>query len=256
MFRDYLRNKVFALYHRNEPEYLEWYAGHRAKLLPFRGRHAGEKCFIIGNGPSLNRMDLGQLRGCCCFGLNKIHILTEKKALDIAYHVAVNELVIQQSAANIESLACPTFLSYAAAKGVVRNLPHVHYLCTGGPYTFRPSIDDKIHEGYTVTFVAMQIAFFMGFEEVYLIGVDHNFVASGKPNEKQLHEGADVNHFDASYFSDKEWHLPDLESSELSYRIADYYYRRSGRRIYDATLDGKLQVFPKISFEEALARCR
>ena len=32
------------------------------KLMELKGRHAGERIFIIGNGPSLNKMDLRLLK--------------------------------------------------------------------------------------------------------------------------------------------------------------------------------------------------
>ena len=35
----------------------------RPKLKDFRNIHAGERCFVIGNGPSLTRMDLSLLNG-------------------------------------------------------------------------------------------------------------------------------------------------------------------------------------------------
>jgi hypothetical protein len=92
----------------------------------------------------------------------------------------------------------------------------------------------------------------MGFSQIFLIGVDHNFKAPGNPNEKQFLQGGDQNHFDPNYFGNKEWHLPDLEASELSYHLAKFFFNRDGRKIYDATVDGKLNIFPKISCEQAL----
>ena len=102
----------------------------------------------------------------------------------------------------------------------------------------------------------MQIAYYMGFKNVYLIGVDHNFKTTGAPNEKQFLKGNDVNHFDPNYFGNKEWHLPDLQGSEISYHLAKFFYERNGRRIYDATIDGKLQIFQKISLDNALEACK
>ena len=44
---------------------------------------------------------------------------------------------------------------------------------------------DEFSEGYTVTYYALQLAFAMGFQNVFLVGVDHSFKQTGKPNEKQ-----------------------------------------------------------------------
>ena len=248
-----IRELLRAGLHR--PAYFCWGLRHAARLRRFRNIHRGEGCFVIGNGPSLNRMELSRLRGHHCFGLNKIYLLFERQALDLSYHVAVNPLIMQQSAAEIAGLQCPSFLSYSAARGVVGVDQRKYFLATGGGLGFQPNLLGLVPEGNTVTFVALQIAFFMGFSRVFLVGVDHSFACAGSANEKQRFDGPDGNHFDPDYFRGQEWHLPDLEASELAYRIADFTYRRAGRRVYDATLGGKLQVFEKIGYEEALLRC-
>ena len=236
---------------------VEWHLKHRRRLLKFRNVHQGESCFIIGNGPSLNKMDLSLLKGRHTFGLNKVHLLLEKFDLQLSYHVAVNSLVIEQCVREFEALSCPSFLSFGAARDFTRKSDHIHMLATDShfhtPYSFYTDPLQPISEGYTVTYVALQLAFYMGFEKVFLIGVDHNFKVAGTPNEEQRLSGEDENHFDPRYFSDMKWHLPDLESSELSYHLARYFYGRAGRQVLDATVNGKLQIFPKVSYREALA---
>jgi hypothetical protein len=82
--------------------------------------------------------------------------------------------------------------------------------------------------------------------------VDHNFQQKGKPNEQQLHKEADVNHFHPDYFKGHQWHLADLEGNEASYALAKHQFHASGRDILDATVDGKLNIYQKIPFEEAV----
>ena len=244
------------LNHSQDPEYLEWYYNHAHKLLKFKNIHKGEDCFIIGNGPSLNKIDLRPLNNYHTFGLNKIYLMFDKVDLNISYHVAVNPLVIEQGAKEFEKLSCPSFLSYRPSRKIIKNLDHIYFLATGGPHTFSENIIQEIYEGYTVTYVAMQIAYYMGFDTIYLIGVDHNYICKGKPNEVQTIEGIDANHFHPDYFGGKAWQLPDLDASELSYSLARFFFTRSGKKIYDATCEGKLNIFPKISFEKALEACK
>lgn len=238
------------------PSFVAWFFRYRNRLKVYKDRHKGESCFIIGNGPSLNDTDLSQLKGCKTFGLNKIHLIFDKQQVDISYHVSVNSIVIEQSWREFASLGCPSFLSYLQASKCVVDNKNFNYLYYGLPFTFREDITWPLHEGHTVTYVAMQIAYYMGFKEVYLIGVDHNFKFQGSPNERQYLSGDDPNHFDPDYFAGKEWHLPDLEASEMAYHLANYFYKKDGRRIFDATLNGKLNIFPKITFEEAVRRCK
>jgi hypothetical protein len=63
-------------------------------------------------------------------------------------------------------------------------------------------------------------------------------------------QGADPDHFSPSYFGKGfRWQLPDLEGSERGYRLARQAFEKDGRRVVDATLGGKLTVFPKVEFD-------
>jgi hypothetical protein len=107
-----------------------------------------------------------------------------------------------------------------------------------------------VFEGSTVTYVALQLAFHMGFSEVILIGVDHSFNTKGAPNLTITSDGDDPNHFSPEYFGKGfRWQLPDLEASEQAYVMARDAYEKSGRIILDATVGGKLPVFPKVKYE-------
>lgn len=249
---------VFAdlLHHRHDPVYLRWYFRHARSLRKFKDIHKGDDCFVIGNGPSLNRMDLNLLNDYHTFGLNKIFLMFGRATFRPTYHVAVNPLVIQQSAKEFESLQCPSFLSYRPSRKIVKALDHINYIFTGGPVTFCQDLTAALNEGWTVTYVAMQIAYYMGFNNVFLVGVDHNFTTTGAPNEQQRLTGPDANHFDPEYFGNQEWHLPDLRGSEISFHLAKFFYERDGRNIYDATVAGKLQIFSKLSYEDAIAFCK
>lgn len=238
--------------------YWYWYYTQVQRIRKFKNIHAGEDCFIIGNGPSLNKMDLERLNSYHTFGMNKIYLIFERVNLQLSYLVAVNSLVIEQSKDVYEKIDTPVFLSYKNSKNVIANKPNIYRLFTKYPedersWYFSSTLEKPIYEGCTVTFVTLQIAFYMGFRRVFLVGVDHNFVQKGKPHEQQIMKEEDVNHFDPNYFKGNAWHLADLEGSEVSYQLAKYAYYHDGREIFDATVDGKLQVFNKISYERALA---
>ena len=251
------RNGVPVEYMKNK-EYLDWHYNYRPSLIRYKNIHKGEDCFIVGNGPSLNRMNLSGLSQYHVFGLNKIHLIFEKQLLKLSYHVAVNPLVVQQMKDELDRdvFACPSFLSYNASRGQSYKNPMVHRLLTSGAWSFYDTILKPICEGFTVTYVAMQLAYYMGFENVFLIGVDHNFKQHGKPNEEQKLKGEDVNHFHPDYFKGQHWHLADLEGNEASYALAKHQFHAANRNIYDATLDGKLQIFDKVSYEQALGMAK
>jgi len=222
---------------------------HRLKQL--ENVHTDQRCFIIGNGPSLRQTDLSRLRGEYTFGLNRIYLLFPELGFSTTYLVSVNDLVLEQCAAEMQSLAVPKFLSWRARRWF-RTDPKVTYLDSDftGEENFCPKITGRIFEGFTVTYVALQLAYYMGFSEAILVGVDHNFVTQGTANQAIVSQGDDPNHFAPNYFGKGfKWQLPDLAGSERAYVLARDAYSRAGRRILDATIGGKLNIFPKVGYE-------
>lgn len=235
----------------------DWLKHSAYKLEKFRNIHEGEDCFIIGNGPSLNKMDLSLLNDYYTFGLNKIYMIFDRNPFQLSYHVAINPLVVEQIKSEMSKLNCESFLSYLPQR---KNKIHGDNIYTLGDIIdsqlFYKDITQGLRQGATVTYTAMQIAYYMGFKRIFLIGVDHNFFQQGNPNEKQKMNEDDPNHFDPNYFKGQEWHLADLENSEVYYLIAKYFYENKGCQILDATINGKLKIFEKISFQEALKKAK
>jgi hypothetical protein len=231
-------------------------AGRRsaAELDSLKDHYRGRRCFIIGNGPSLSRMDLSPLRNELTFGLNRIYLLYERLGFPTTFLVAVNKLVVAQCAEEIASAPARKFISWHARHHLL-SAPGITYLRSVSRPHFSLNPAAGLWEGATVTYVALQLAYHMGFEEVILIGVDHSFSTAGQPHAVVTSSGGDPNHFDPNYFGKGfRWQLPDLETSELAYQMARTQYDSAGRRVLDATLDGKLTVFPKVDFEEVLTR--
>ncbi|MCL2925605.1 MAG: FkbM family methyltransferase, partial [Trichodesmium sp. MAG_R04] len=170
------------------------------KLFAFKDKHRGQRCVIIGNGPSLNKMDLSFLKDEICFGMNRIYLGFEKWGFNPTYYVSVNPLVLEQSAEEISQISCPKFISH---KGIPYFSSHsdIIFMNTTHPQSdFSNNPQTGINEGYTVTYVAIQLAYYMGFETVILIGVDHNFVTKGDANKEVVSQGDDPNHFHSDYF--------------------------------------------------------
>lgn len=225
-----------------------------ARLRKFRGKHAGGRCFVMGNGPSLRKMDLTLLKGQNVFSMNRAYMLFEELGFDPTYFVAINDLVIEQCADDIRRVSSPKFLTWRA-KGLFDGDPGTCFLRAKWRYRFSKDVERGIWEGATVTNACLQLAYYMGFSEVVLIGVDHSYNTSGPAHKTVVSEGADPNHFHPEYFGKGfRWQLPDLETSEIAYRFARQAFEADGRRVVDATVGGKLQIFPKAEFDEIIRR--
>jgi hypothetical protein len=236
------------------PAYLHpWRREGIRRLAALKDIHKGERAFVIGNGPSLRQTDLGRLRNEYTFGANRIYLMFPELGFTTTYLCVVNDLVIEQTAADLISLEIPKFLAWRSRRHFpsqlpIANLPTFLYTTYTSP-RFSPDVRGRVWEGATVTNVALQLAFHMGFQQVILIGVDHNYATAGKPNTTVTSQGDDPNHFSANYFGKGfRWQLPDLDTSEIGYAMARQAYQQAGRQVLDATVGGKLTVFPKVDY--------
>lgn len=229
-----------------------WRKQSRKGLEAFHNIHQGKRCFILGNGPSLKQTDLSKLRNEYTFGMNRIYLAFEELGFQTSYYVSVNDLVIEQCAKEILNLNLPRFVSWRAGKKWLSNQEDLFFLYT--TYTepkFAKDIRNRLWESATVTYVALQLAYYMGFEEAILIGVDHNFETKGKANTTVVSQGDDPNHFHPEYFGKGfRWQLPDLEMSEIGYRMAKKAFENDGRKVLDATVGGKLTIFNKVEYDQ------
>ncbi len=197
------------------------------RLSTYENIHAGKRAFIIGNGPSLKQMDLSPLKNEITFGSNRIYLMFPEIGFTTTYLVSVNDLVLDQCAGEMANLDVPKWITWRARNHFISDEKtlFIDRDYTGQEDFNNTSLKGRTFEGFTVTYVALQIAYLMGIREVILIGVDHNFTTKGPANTVVVSKGDDPNHFSGNYF-DKgfKWQLPDLDGSERAYRLARQAY--------------------------------
>ena len=228
----------------------------RGVLRGWKDRHPNAKAVILCNGPSLLKVDfeLLQRQGVFCFGLNKINLLFDKTTFRPHCVVAVNPLVLEQNAPFYNQSDLPLFLDSHAAP-IVKGRPNVAFLHSNVLPVFSRDCSISLFQGYTVTFVAMQLAFHMGFRQVALVGADHTFATKGAANKTVVSGAKDESHFDPNYFSGgMQWQLPDLFQSEVAYTMARDMYAAYGGRVVNATEGGELEVFDRRELSGFLAQ--
>jgi hypothetical protein len=222
-------------------------------FLELKDKHKGGRCFVIGNGPSLNNMNLSLLKDEITIGMNRIYLLFPKIGFSTSYYVAVNGLVVEQYAREIEEVNSIKFVNWLTRRHVKTKSDCFYINDPSGGHDIKFSKNPlrKTYFDSTVTFASMQLAYWMGFDEVILIGVDHNFVTKGESDKKVTSQGDDPNHFDSSYFGKGvQWQLPNLDRSEVSYRLAKSEFEKDNRKIFDATVGGKLDIFDKVDYKD------
>jgi len=243
---------------KDVPVALSWRVSKRAqenqeKIANLQNAHKGERCVLMANGPSLTRMNFEQIKDEFTIGLNRIYLLFDQLPFEPNFHVCVNELVLEQFASEIAALKMLKFLNWNRHQYFDTVDEKLMFVKLGMRLEdqFGLNLVKPISSGGTVTFVALQTAYYLGFKEVVIIGMDHNFVDKGTPN-KTVERTAekDQNHFHPDYFpKGSKWQLPDLRRSEFAYALAREAFEKDGRRIIDATEGGKCQVFEKATFD-------
>ena len=223
-------------------------------LAELKDKYRGERCFIIGNGPSLRKTDVSKLKNEYTFGMNRIYLAFEEWGFQTSFLASVNDLVIEQCVDDFLALDMPKFFSWRSRKYFPKilspaNLPTFLYTTYDGA-KFSQDVSRRVWEGATVTNICLQLAYHMGFETAILIGVDHSFKSKGEANKTVTSDGDDPNHFDPRYFGKGfRWQLPDLDMSEAAYLMARNGYAQDNRRILNATIGGKLTIFDKVDYE-------
>ncbi|MBI5351618.1 MAG: DUF115 domain-containing protein [Chloroflexi bacterium] len=222
------------------------------RISRYKNIHLGKRCFIVANGPSLKQTDLNLLANEITFGMNRIYLLFEQIPFRPTYYVTMNELILEQFAREIERLAMPMFLNWNRRSLFNSKAENIVYLKAKMSISdfFQYNLTEPTVVGGTVTFAALQIAYYMGFHEVILVGLDHNYVEKGTPNKTEVRSAEqDQSHFHPQYFPKGfKWQLPDLLRSEIDFGIARNAFESDGRKIYDATIGGKCEVFEKIAY--------
>ena len=224
----------------------------RSKIKFFKNKYSGQKAVIVCNGPSLLKTDLSLLKETFTFGLNKINLIFDKSDFRPSCIVAVNSLVIEQNKDFYNSTNIDLFID-RQSNNLIQTRKNVIFLHSASQHKFAMDCSFSIHIGFTVTYVAMQLAFHMGFSKVALIGCDHNFATKGIANTIVVSDDEDKNHFDPKYFSGgMKWQLPDLSKSEVGYILARDIFNLHGRKLFNATEGGKLEVLKRIELTDFL----
>ena len=218
-----------------------------AALESFRDIHRGKRCFVIANGPSLQRTDLSRLAGEGTIGMNRIY----RMGTFMPTYLVVMDIDTQLEAIGkeLEGVSVPKFLNWNGRR-LVRNVPGTVFLKP----TYRPRFSTDLHKGiwggHSVTYACLQLAYWMGVRTAILVGKDHDYTRKGVPGSVVTASDTETNHGIPGYYrAGQKYRIPDYRGEELAYRAALTTFSGAGGSILDATVGGKLQVFPKVAYE-------
>ena len=232
------------------------------RFVDLKDCHKGRRCFIIGNGPSLTPEDLTLLKDEYTFAANRIFYIFDKTTWRPTYYCAQDSVVIDDIIFDLPNIMKECKLMFLISDCYdkvceeLRNNPKVlffiaKYVSAHKERLFSDKIEKYVSGGGTITYAAIQLAVYMGFSEIYLLGVDHNYATNSfKDNQVSASDVA------GSYFAGMPSNIkmtkPNPDNATISFMKAKEYCDAIGVKILNATRGGKLEVYPRITLEDAL----
>lgn len=221
------------------------------KLKHFKDKHKGERCFLVATGPSLLIEDLEKLKDEITFSMNTIFLAFNETAWRPTYYGIQFPDLFTKYKTQIDSLEVDyKFIGDVISKKVnvseeyytyPLNLLNHNMIHKKYHTKFSDDAFAVVYDGYTITYSIIQLAAYMGFEEIYLIGVDCNYSSNT------------INHF-------KDYGIVDPNYSSTSekmisaYRVAKEYADQNNIKIYNATRGGMLEVFERVDLDRVVEK--
>ena len=228
---------------------LEFQKYNISKLKSLKNIHQGKRCFIIANGPSINSMDLAVLKKEITIGMNRIY-LHENKLGFLPNYLVVNDvaLTLAQFPNEFANVATTKLYLWNGRK-YFNGIKDIIYFKQIFRVHFADDFSKAIYGGHSVTYACLQLAYYLGCTEVILIGKDHSYKETGVPGKTVKSTGNEKNHFISGYYKKgMKWEIPDYKGEELAYEMARKHFEQNGRKVFDATVGGKLNIFEKVEF--------
>jgi len=244
----------------NEYPFEKYFSNYDSFLDKIHNMYDGQRCFIIATGPSLNRTNLSLIKDEISFGVNTFFRGTDKFGIHPKFWVVSDSKVFKQNYKELSKVDTTLFLGGGAAIDFCENYNKYSKIFKKLPTLLRrkgalydhkkifSNVKYGTHYGESVTILALQIAFHMGFKEVYLAGADCNY------------SGNKIHHFDGEkydfqYDGSEGEDFKKKEAKHWSevftaYEICKKAYEKDKRKIYNATFGGKLEIFERKSLDK------
>ena len=216
----------------------------------YKNIHEGKRCFIIGTGPSLNETNLSLLKNEICFGVNTLYRGLEKFNINCQYWAISDDTIILKHADNIMKNVDTTLFVCSPGKHELKkrqdgkckkvyNIPQIGEMFHCEQFSPDPSLG--FFNGNTVIIdVCLQLAYFMGFSKVYLLGCDSDYSRDhrfdGLPSDVKVTPAIEG----------------DFSNIFKSYEICKSYYEKNNREIINCTVGGKLEIFKRQNLDDVI----
>lgn len=231
-------------------------------MKKFAGAYAGRPCFLVGNGPSLKDTPLDFLEQFYTFGMNQINLLYDQTIWKPTFYLATtvkgwhwSDTWRANMMDNVFKWGLTSFVARAIPMRGLHVYPlNVEYWTRHKGKRAKMFSEDcawKVGHLGTTMYTAFQLAAWMGFNPIYLVGCDLGYKAEN---------GESRGHFRDDYWGDRGVRQPMNDEiceeinklTLLAHVVAKGYMDTHGIEVYNATVGGELEVWPRIDIMEAL----
>lgn len=229
-----------------------------------------KKCFIIGSGPSVRNQDLSKIKNHFTIVHNAFYLVRNKYKMTPNLYVIEDYLPAADNSSELNKINDIKFVVPFQLRKFIQKRPNVTYINFDysyikdyqndkdyfGKYRFSEDLSLKGFWGGTVVYLSLQIANYLGFKEVYLLGVDLSWTI---PKSAKI-DGAvitstedDPNHFHDNYFGKgKRWHLPRVERYKIGIENAIRELNKKGVKVYNCSPVSTIQGAKNLDFNEVI----
>ncbi len=223
-------------------------------LRELKNSHIGERCFIVACGPSLTYDDLELIKDEYTFGMNSGVLTFNKTNWRPNFYAVQDEYVFNRLQVDIQKAMDSNDLKLVAVDQIIHKkfktdnqyrvfylhlLDHKMYHRKGfGKFKYSDDAHACVYDGYSITMSLMQIAVYMGFDEIYLLGCDCNY------NQPKTHF-VDYGHKDPKFsiMGDKM-----IQAHYEFKKFAD----KCGVKVVNCTRGGMLEVYERETLEQII----
>jgi len=239
----------------------------------FKGVYQGKRCFILCNGPSVNKQDLLPLKNEIVFSVSNGYHYKDYLTIQPRFHCVPKApckkyFTLDKAMDWLNQMdkglgSAELFLDVAEERLIreKRLFPgrKINYLYTGTVFSAKSAKPIDISKitlsPQSVPIMCLMIAMYMGFKNIYLIGADHDSCVTGE--YKYFYGTKGIPGKEAFVSSDGKIKNLEVERQAtddlmVQYNIIKRVAENQGITIYNATLGGALEVFPRVNFEEVL----
>ncbi len=231
-----------------------------------KNKFKGKRVFVLGNGPSLNKTPLYLLKNEYKLCFNHFYLMFDRVGWLPEFYMVTDDMVIKDVQRKLNENILPKVKygffpdlhpNNTNFKKFISDRENVLWLKTENP-NFSQNLP-KCGINNTVVNAGLQVMAFLGFSEIYLLGVDASYSFEShkvkKLNTRDLvSEEDDPNHFDPRYFGkQKKYHFQPMDEMIEKFEKAKEFFSKLGVKIFNAGVGGKLEVFERRNLNSVLA---